>query len=508
MTDASHKRLSRRRLLELGVGGIAAGAVGTALIGTGLRSPGSARAGAAADPLPVVPNLKRFALAGSDGFLHLPDASVGTWADDLAWTPDLNVYGYGFRDVTAEQLKLHAWQERLDAGASPTPDATAEAADHALWSAAQDAHTKIFQTKGFTQWQSHLMHFDEGDQVEITLWNLGWQMRPDIPDGHTIHWHGFKNAIPWFDGVPEMSGAAPQNKTFTYFYDVQEPGTYMYHCHWEDVEHIQMGMTGMIFVRPKQYGQSHSPRLRYAGSTYTFDGTGVYKPFSKFTFNDGDGSTGYHREYAMMLMDYDLEQHHKLSHIQQPDWSDYTARAWTINGRAYPDTLAGNGTLSVADDGANNLTKDVTFEVHDLNADATDGALRPDLRYQPQSSLVVCTENERVLIRIACLGYQQHAMTADGITLQVMGRDANLLGNAAYETDTLDVAPGESYDAFFIAPPHSGGTPDPDRYLFYDRNSDNNGAGSSNALGGMATEIWVYPTAANLPDQSDVNELR
>ena len=79
-------------------------------------------------------------------------------------------------------------------------------------------------------------------------------MRPDLFDGHTLHWHGFVNAIPLFDGVPELSLAVPIGRDLSYFYRPHDAGTYMYHCHFEDVEHVQMGMTGMVFVRPKQNG--------------------------------------------------------------------------------------------------------------------------------------------------------------------------------------------------------------------------------------------------------------
>jgi hypothetical protein len=51
----------------------------------------------------------------------------------------------------------------------------------------------------------------------------------------------------------------------------------MYHCHVEDVEHVQMGMTGLVFVRPAQDGN-----------------TDLY-PSGKFAYNDGDGSTGFDR---------------------------------------------------------------------------------------------------------------------------------------------------------------------------------------------------------------------
>ena len=36
--------------------------------------------------------------------------------------------------------------------------------------------------------------------------------------------------------------------TFTYYYKVLDPGTYMYHCHIEATEHMQMGMPGNLYV--------------------------------------------------------------------------------------------------------------------------------------------------------------------------------------------------------------------------------------------------------------------
>ena len=45
------------------------------------------------------------------------------------------------------------------------------------------------------------------------------------------------------------------------------PGTYMYHCHVEDVEHVHMGMTGLVFVRPLQDGEHR--RLHPSSCTTT-----------------------------------------------------------------------------------------------------------------------------------------------------------------------------------------------------------------------------------------------
>src|SRR5215469_10918136 len=93
------------------------------------------------------------------------------------------------------------------------------------------------------------------ESVRSGRWtNLGLVQRPDLTDSHTIHWHGFDVPSPLNDGVPEVSVAVPIGKQLTYFYRPHREGTYMWHCHFEDVEHVQMGMTGVVFVRPKQDG--------------------------------------------------------------------------------------------------------------------------------------------------------------------------------------------------------------------------------------------------------------
>ena len=86
----------------------------------------------------------------------------------------------------------------------------------------------------------------------VLLTNLGLGQRPDLVDSHTLHWHGFRNVIPYFDGEPTGSFSVPVNRYFTYVYRPRDPGTYMYHCHVEDIEHVTMGMTGLVFVRPLQ----------------------------------------------------------------------------------------------------------------------------------------------------------------------------------------------------------------------------------------------------------------
>ena len=160
-------RLSRRRLL--GVGGTAAAALALGRLTDIWKGPLLPTAGAAASVPSTIPpvNVHRH-LAATDGWISLP-GSIPTYSPDpLAPKPFTN-YVFGFRDVTGMSDNL------------------------------------ILAQKGHVQHSAPLLYFDELDSIQIDLTNLGLQQRPDLVDSHTIHWHGFRNALPIFDGVPEMS---------------------------------------------------------------------------------------------------------------------------------------------------------------------------------------------------------------------------------------------------------------------------------------------------------------
>ncbi len=97
-----------------------------------------------------------------------------------------------------------------------------------------------------------LVAFDEDDEMFLTLTNVGMIMRPDLFEQHTIHFHGYPNASSVFDGVPDASVAINIGGSFTYYYLAPDAGTYFWHCHITPPEHLQMGMVGQLYVRPRQ----------------------------------------------------------------------------------------------------------------------------------------------------------------------------------------------------------------------------------------------------------------
>jgi FtsP/CotA-like multicopper oxidase with cupredoxin domain len=425
-------RLNRRDFLKLAGGGLlAAGGIGVAhKLASGFLSAESVLA-QSGDPDKV--------FVGTDGWMYLPPLPTPSpkHPDDLSPDPSLfTTYIFGFRDVTGM------------------------------------TEAQILNQKMKAQHSAPMFWINENQQFKLELRNLGLQMRPDLTDAHTVHFHGFKNAIPFFDGEPSSSVSVPMNRSFTYVYRPHDPGTYMFHCHVEDVEHVQMGMTGLVFVRPAQDGNT---------SLY---GSG------KFVFNDGDGSTGYDREFGMLLSEMWVDSHWADSHIQLPEWSDYKPDFSMINGRVYPDTLAPNG------------------QGFDGNGDLIPpaGIGNERLQYQPISSLVECNAGERVLLRFANLGFMQASMTIDGIQMRVVGKDATQLKNGStdisYLTNTIVIGAGESYDAIFTAPPHSGGV-GPDTYLLYNRDFSRSHSIGGFGEGKQMTEIRVHPSG--VPAQTAPN---
>ncbi|MFO1467945.1 MAG: multicopper oxidase domain-containing protein [Steroidobacteraceae bacterium] len=443
---------------------------------------------------------------GTDGWISLPkspvihSASLGgvkTHPDDLAPialdTADgkgLTTYIFGFRNVTGLSDAQRAAQK-----------------NHAQHNA------PMF-------WLDQYNPASPRD-FRINLTNLGLALRPDLFDAHTIHWHGFRNVITFFDGEPTGSIAVTAGRVFQYVYRPRDPGTYMFHCHVEDVEHVHMGMTGPVFVRALQNstgGGVGAPVARLGGNT----DTSVYVPLG-YAYNDGvptssPMSTAYDREFAIFCSEVWGDSHWADAHIQLPEWSDYRADFSLLNGRVYPDTLAPHAPM--------NMPLSLTPGIHampvvtDADGDLTVTPGYEYLKYQPLSALVTCNAGDRVLLRFANLGFKESAMTLDGPRLRVVGKDATPMrgvgadgvtrngADTSYEASTVSFGAGESIDAIFVAPAFSGGTGTSgqgyDVYLLYDRayERSNNLAATGTGLpyGGRQTEVRVYP-GATLPQQ-------
>jgi len=470
------RRLTRRDFIKLG----GSGALATLVTGTYLlraggpdrslaapMAPSSALSAPPARPKAQMTRLLR--LAATDGFFSFPGRRIFSDPDNVY---DPNVAPYN--DVDPEVREA----ARREAIFNIPDDHNGLYGFGFVGAAVPDTIAEVINKhKGRVQHPAPIIGVDSGDELYITVTNLGLVGRPDLDDSHTVHWHGFDNPNAVFDGVPEVSIAVPPARDFAYFFRPRREGTYMYHCHFEDSEHVQMGMDGIVFIRPDPDS--------YPNHAYP------------------DGSTAFDREYTLLFNELDTTPHDNLINVQEFIWSDYDPNYWVINGRTYPDTI---------------LTEE--------------DIIGTELEYrQPISSLIQANSGDTVLLRMSSLGYQQQAMQLLGGRLTVIGHDSNFLGPLTYNTHTIYIGPGESRDALFSATYDAslpGGTDSDGRnYNVYwfknhqpqrlvngshenDNLADPNAAiediyGTDASLGGQITQIRVYQ-GSPLDPQTRPNE--
>jgi len=447
---APRRHLTRRDFVKWGAVA-AAGAGLTPIVANNLLAPTAANA---FDPSDPTPDLQ---FAGTDGWIYLPRTpAIPPFHPDVYAPDPFTTYVFGFHNVTG-----------LTA-------------------------TQIANQKNKAQHTAPMFWLKAGQEFRVRLYNVGLAQRPDLFDAHTLHFHGFRDVIPFFDGEPSGSVAVPAHSDFTYVYRPKDPGTYMFHCHVEDTEHVQMGMTGLVFIRPANNDNT------------------VY----------GTSATQFNREFGMILSEVWAEAHWADAHIQLPEWTDYRADFSMLNGRVYPDTIAPHSPIYAPNDvetpgppnsqiyrtPAYSAWRSLHFKHTNNSGGADDGDLvipaRPELQYQPMSTLITCNAGDRVVLRMANLGYKQSAMTLAGIPMQIVGKDATAL-KAPYTTDTVIMGAGESAEAIFTAPPKTGAGYD--TYLLYNRAYTRSNNLADGGFGGQATEIRVY-AAGTLPAQRFPND--
>ena len=313
-------------------------------------------------------------------------------------------------------------------------------------------------------WPAPAIMLDEGKEFYLTLSNVGMLIRPDLFDPHTVHFHGFPQSSTVFDGLPESGLSINMGASLTYYYNLQDPGTYMYHCHVEATEHMQMGMLGNLYVRPAQNGVFYEYPVA-SGRSY-----------DQFAYNDGDGSTGYDVEKALQLGSFDPEFHDASWLVQPLPFAMMWDRYPMINGRGYPDTI---------DTGA--ITQPLDPDTgEDLNGIAVNS--------QVEDSLVIATAGQKVLLRLSNLNITDtHTLISPSIPMQVVGIDAKQLladdgtEKLYYMTNSVTMGGGMSADVIL----DTAGVLPGEYYLYasnlqYLANND-----EAADLGGMMTKIII-----------------
>ena len=373
------------------------------------------------DAIPESGNAKCMHISGGDGFITMADGSVK--------------YIFSFADLTGlPTLTKKNKKDLMDA-------ATLAAA-----------------------FPAPLIVLDEGDEFYLSLTNVGMIIRPDLFDPHTVHWHGFPEASAIFDGVPDASISINMMSSLTYYYNVVEPGTYMWHCHVEATEHMQMGMLGNLYVRPAQNQLPNNTDLN--GFTHN---TG-----NEYAYNDGDGSSFYDVDYAIQIGSMDGDFHDASETTQPLPFALMRDNYPMLNGRGYPDSVNANPLPAPAENGGK-------FS-------------------QNQSSLITADPGDRVLLRLSNLNVTRfYTLATLGIPMQVVGFSARLLRGPSpdggitpgkdlyYTTNSVTLGGGEALDAIIEIPATA---PSGTTYFLYTTNL-NYLSNNDDEMGGMMTEIRV-----------------
>jgi FtsP/CotA-like multicopper oxidase with cupredoxin domain len=342
-----------------------------------------------------------------------------------------------------------------------------------------------------------LMAIDEDDEFFLTLTNVGMIMRPDLFEQHTVHFHGYPNASSFYDGVPDASVAINIGGSFTYYYLAPDAGTYFWHCHITPPEHLQMGMVGQMYVRPRQnrvttgtlYANLMNQQLdlRTASncandilcSTPLPKSNSVTRALDKsghptlYAYNDGDGSTAYDVEYPIQIHGFDPNFHFVGMTFNPESFADMKDKYFLLNGRSYPDTVVPGAMKTQAADGTDHFS-------------------------QPLPALVNIPEGGKALLRISDLDTSEFQTLASlGIPMHVIALNARLLRDEAgsdmtYYTNSITLGGGESLDLLLDASDTTK-YPSGSTFYLYTPQLDHLSNDAEN-FGGLMTEVHICKT--------------
>jgi FtsP/CotA-like multicopper oxidase with cupredoxin domain len=379
-----------------------------------------------------------------------------------------------------------------------------------------------------------LAAFDEDDEFFLTLTNVGMIMRPDLFEQHTVHFHGYPNASSFYDGVPDASVAINIGASFTYYYLAPDAGTYFWHCHITPPEHLQMGMVGQLYVRPRQ------DRVPVGGNLYTYLGyqNGTSEPATnpvvdprtvcnpgadilcsatmpaintgatrlaagtlcngstpsgegttpEYVYNDGDGSTCYDVTYPIQMHGFDPNFHFVGMTFNPEMFADMKDKYFLLNGRSYPDTVAAGPQATVTSDGQMHYS-------------------------QPLPAIINIPAGGKASLRLVNLSVSEyHTLQSPGVPMHVVGWMAKLLrdqdgNNTEFYTNSITLGGGESNDVILDASDDGCSTylgtgcaaklyPAGSTFYLYSSNLDHLSNDAEN-FGGMMTEIHICKSVSS-----------
>ena len=163
-------------------------------------------------------------------------------------------------------------------------------------------------TGGHFQSPGPVLCVNQGDTVTIHLHNT-------LPEPVSIVFPG-QEGVTATGAAGPLTGEAPPGGDATYTFVAGRPGTYTYESGSDLAKQVEMGLYGALVVRPAGH-----PDQAYGAGT-GFDPA---------------------REYLILLGEIDPDLHHAVETGGGYDATTRHSRYFTVNGRAFPDTIQDNG---------------------------------------------------------------------------------------------------------------------------------------------------------------------
>jgi hypothetical protein len=139
-----------------------------------------------------------------------------------------------------------------------------------------------------------------------------------LPEASSIVFPGQDGAVTATGGSAGLmtQEAAANGGTVSYTFTAANPGTYLYESGSDISKQIEMGLYGALVVRPAGH------------ANYAYDARTQFDP---------------NREYILLLGEIDPFLHQAVETNSSYDFNTLKDRYYTINGRAFPDTIQDNG---------------------------------------------------------------------------------------------------------------------------------------------------------------------
>jgi hypothetical protein len=282
----------------------------------------------------------------------------------------------------------------------------------------------------------------QGQVVNISIHDIGLHNRPDLDSGHVLRWSGIEGACIVEDAL-ERTGTT-RGHVISRSLRFDHPGAHVYGVEFEDPDGARLVAHGLVIVHPST------------------------APEGALEDIDRDATT---RGFAFLLGELRAGAYDPRLSRQDLGSIDAPPDHFTVNGRSYPDTVRPSSD--------------------------------PSLPYQPMTSLVRLSEGETFRLVAANTCDEVREMALSGLPMQVVNDGTRPGSRSVYTSEAMSIRPGAVSTALISAPPFepaegiSWDRIGPfNRYLFAGTDPRvlvNGDPRTSTALGGLATEVRVYP---------------